>query len=159
VEYRIHLLYDADDYLASGDTTSAIETYKAVMSRDDLLAWQYPDERSFLTAFARFRLMVAFARAGDVNGAQNIHDQTLALFLPIEVIPGLASPTPDPAQAGRDFASITDLFWQNFAINRDVARACQGVSGYVASHLPMLAPLNSFGYSNRTYTPETVCGG
>jgi hypothetical protein len=162
-QYRIHVIYDGDDALAARDYSQAAELYKQAYTDEKLQAWQYPNEPQYLSAFARYRLMLAYTLKNNLDKAQAVHDELVTQYAapPLDVVPeGSPTPTPVPyagLQPGIEFATMADLFWQNFALNRDISRACSLVINYARSNSRVLDVLNSFGYANRQYRPEDMC--
>ena len=71
--YRHHILYEANDLMASGDLARAVPLYEAVINdnslRDD--AYTYPPEqvRADISAFAAFRLILIDRLIGDSERA------------------------------------------------------------------------------------------
>jgi hypothetical protein len=160
-QYRIHVIYDADDALRAGDTKQAIKLYQQATSDANLLGWVFPDDAAHLGAYARFRLILAYILDNRVNKAQAAHDELLALYVPVLPTPDLLG-TVGPSVAasslpGFEFADMASIFWQNFSLNRDMAHACTLVNAYASTHMAALEPLNGFGYANRTYTPDDIC--
>lgn len=154
-EYRIHVLHDGDDALLDGDYGTAVDLYQRAATDDGLLAWQYPSEAAYLAAYARFKIMVAYAFNGDVSAAQNAHD---ALVSQYSSQPGdNGQPTPVFLLPGGQFAEMTRLFWQDYALNRNPQLACQVVFGYTRANPASYDVLNSFGTANRTYAPADLC--
>jgi len=162
-QYRIHVIYDGDDALAARDYGAAVEAYKKAYTDEELKGWQYADEYQYLSAFARYRLMLAYVLKNSIDQAQATHDELIAQYGPPAPPPppegeATATPTPYAGQLpGVEFANMADLFWQNFALNRDVSRGCSLVINYARSDTKMLNVLNSFGYANRQYRPEDMC--
>ena len=157
-QYRIQVIADADDALAAGDGASAIDLYLRAAEASDLLEWGIPDEATLLPIFARYRLMLAYTLVNRLDLAQAVHDQLITLYAPATSAPGQPTPFPISAPpAGIEFANMADLFWQNFAINRDMKRACTGVIEYARTSSAALIHLNSFGYNSQTYTAESMC--
>jgi hypothetical protein len=166
-EYRIHLIHDADDALVEGEYTDAIRQFREAFNSDDLLPWTYLNEDPYLRAYARFRLMLAYVRAGNLNAAQTAHDDLMALFAPPPppcdpaIDPSCQlPPTPTPffgPAPGIEFARMADLFWADFSVNRNLGVACELVVGYARANPDALEALNSFGYANRQYTAADMC--
>ncbi|HEC21361.1 MAG TPA: hypothetical protein ENI95_00425 [Chloroflexi bacterium] len=157
-EYRIHVIHDGDDALLTGDYATAVERYRQAIDDGRLLSWQYPNEADYLRAFARYRLMLAYVLQDDISAAQTAHDELVNAF---------AAPSPEgqPPPGGPllnqapgvEFARMADFFWSDFAVNRDVGRACQVVVGYARANPASFEVLNSFGYTNRSYTAVDMC--
>lgn len=163
LQYRIHAIHDGDAALGDGDVQAAVAAYQIAIDNNGLLEWGYPNEREYLIAFARYRLMLAYTIANNISRAQRAHDQLMAQYtapVPPPVPEGQPTNTPAPPIGplpGQDYASMADLFWQNFSVNRDIGRACQLVVGFARANPRVLEPLNSFGFANRSYTAEDMC--
>lgn len=163
-EYRIHVIHDADDALRAGDTATAVDLYRQAATDDRLLSWQYPDEALYLKAYARFRMVVAYALAGNITRAQSAYDALIAQYAPPtstpppDLPPTIPLPTPfGVVLPGSGFVEMARLFWQDYALNRNVGRACQIVTGYARANPASYEVLNSFGFANRTYTANDMC--
>jgi hypothetical protein len=167
-EYRIHVIYDGDDALLAGDYASALDFYEQAIEDDHLLSWRFPDEVGYLRAFARYRLMLTHVLRDEISAAQDAHDELVESFIPPTPQPeegegeGEEEPTPESTPTlgpapGVEFARMADFFWADFAVNRDVNRACDLVVGYAAATPGLFEILNSFGYANRTYSPDDMC--
>lgn len=164
-EYRIHVIHDADDKLLAGAYDEAIALYQQAASDGRLTSWTYPDESAHLNAFARFRLVVAFALKSDPGNSQITRDGLVNEYS-IEATPFVPSGdvnidggflSIDDSKPGAVFVRMADTFWQEYNASRDVSRACGAVTGYARSNANALEVLNSFGYTNREYTPEDMC--
>ncbi|NIR61083.1 MAG: hypothetical protein GWO02_17065, partial [Gammaproteobacteria bacterium] len=46
----------------------------AAANDDTLLDWQYPDEDRYLRAYARFRMILAYAAMGEPGSARAVYD-------------------------------------------------------------------------------------
>ncbi|MBN1312039.1 MAG: hypothetical protein JXB30_11530 [Anaerolineae bacterium] len=162
-QYRIHVIYDGDDALAAHDYKAAIEAYKQASTNEELKGWLYADEFQYLSAFARYRLMLAYVLGNNIDKAQATHDELIGQYAPPPPLPppeGEATATPTPQAGplpGAEFATLADVFWQNFTVNRDVSRACSQVIDSVDKNSSILSLLNSFGYANRQYRPVDIC--
>ncbi|MEJ2148006.1 MAG: hypothetical protein P8Z40_00850, partial [Chloroflexota bacterium] len=169
-EYRIHVIYDGDDALLAGDYLKAIDFYEQAIEDDQLLSWRFPNEVGYLRAFARYRLMLTHVLRDNISAAQAAHDELVESFIPPTPVPvegeeGGESEGEPPVETtpilgpapGVEFARMADFFWADFAVNRDVARACDLVVGYASATPGIFDILNSFGYANRTYTPDDMC--
>lgn len=167
VEYRIHVIYDGDRALLSGDYDGAITYYQDAANNDLLQSWEYPNEALYLRAFASYRLMLAQALKSDVGSAQATHDRLMLAYTPPTPtpLPEGEEPPPEPEATpttisimpGIEFARMADFFWQDFSVNRSVARACEIVVGYARNTPSSLDVLNSFGFANPRYTADDMC--
>lgn len=162
-QYRIHAIYDGDEALTGGNYDAAINFYKQAYTDENLKSWQYPNEAQYLSAFARYRLMLAYVLKNNVSKAQTTHDELYAQYVPPPPTPvpegqPTIVPTPYAGQLpGMEFVSIADQFWLNFTVNRDVPHACSLVLDYARRNPKILSVLNSFGFANRQYRPEDMC--
>jgi hypothetical protein len=167
-EYRIHVIHDGDDLLMAGEYGDAIVEYRKAMTNDRLDPWAFPDEDLYLRAFARYRLMLTYARAGNLTAAQQAHDELMQVFYPTPAPPCDTNvdpncqplPTVTPfigVPPGLEYARIADLFWMDYSVNRNIRQACEIVVSYSHTNPAVLTVLNSFGFANRQYTPESVC--
>jgi len=165
-QFRIHVLHEADDLLVSRAYNDAVARYNTAINDTTLKSWQYPSEASYLSAYARFRLVVAYTLSDSWGQAQSTHDQLIAdfTFPPTPVPEGQPLiPAPpgflpfDDGRPGVAYARMANLFWTEVNASRDVRRACASVIAYASSNPAALDPLNSFGTSNRTYSPRDLC--
>jgi hypothetical protein len=111
--------------------------------------------------------MLTYVVMGDIQEAQAVYDDLMTAHLPAVPTPspeegeplpeGVPTPTPEGAQPGVEFARLADFFWREFAINRNIARACDIVVGYTRANPDLLDVLNSFGFTNPQYVPEDMC--
>lgn len=153
--YRIHVIHDADRALVAGDYEGAVDLYRQAIRDETLLSWTYPNELQHLRAYARYRMMLVRAAAGDVGGAQNARDALLEEYaLPT---PEGGGPSPGTLLPGYQFAEMARIFWQDFALNRSVERACRIVVNYALAAPASYEVLNSFGSANPVYTAYDLC--
>lgn len=162
-QYRIHAIYDGDDALRGGKYEAAVGFYKQAYTDEDLKSWQDPNEPQYLSAFAQYRLMLAYVLKNDVSKAQTVHDDLYAQYVPPPPTPlpeGAPTPIPTPytgQRPGMEFVGLTDQFWSDFTVNRDVPHACSLAIKYARDYPKILDVLNSFGFANRQYRPEDMC--
>lgn len=162
-QYRIHAIYDGDDALTGGNYGAAIDFYKQAYTDENLKSWQYPNEAQYLSAFAQYRLMLAYVLKNDVTKAMETHDALYAQYVPPPPTPlpeGEPTPVPTPyagQMPGMEFVSIAEQFWGYFTVNRDVPHACSLAVKYARDNPKILSVLNSFGFANRQYRPEDMC--
>jgi hypothetical protein len=96
-------------------------------------------ERSNLNAFARFRLMVAYALLNDVALAQSARDDLLG------------------QQPEHIYAQVSNIFWQSYMADHSVSAGCRAVTSFALSHPEVAAVLANFGYANLGIKAEEVC--
>ena len=148
-EYRIHLVHDADDALSRGDLVGAVEMYRRVIDdnalRDWLLEMGVPkaDDRSALSAYAWYRIMIADVRLGDGASAQSAFDRLSA-----EVSAGT------PGDAYRDLAQV---FWARYQASGSLGAACLAANAHANDDTGAIDGLNAFGYANRQYVAADMC--
>lgn len=139
--YRIHAIYDADDLIREGQYRSGILAYDAARRDTDLLAWSVANEREILRAYAAFRIVSGYARI------QSARAETWFEVLIGENPPG----TP-----GYGFAEMGQAFMENYRATGDSRAACAQAIARGAQN-NVVALLNNYGYSNRTYTLGDLC--
>jgi hypothetical protein len=155
-QYRIHVIYDADQALLDGDYDRALELYEDVVKDSTLLAWRYPSETEYLIAYARFKEILLYTLRGQLPAAQGTRDRLVEQYtVPVEG--GEGGSLNFGALPGVEFARMADFWWGDFALNRDPGRSCQIVIGYIRANPTAIEVLNSFGFSNPTYTATDVC--
>lgn len=137
-QYRIHMLYDADAALAAGDYRQAREAYQRVLTDETLLPWTQPNERSYLNAFALYRLVLTYAALGDFAQAQAALDQ----------MAGVGTP-------GSGYTNLARAFWDEYSASQNFSMACAIVRSVAASQPGTLDVLNS--YDSREYTIQDIC--
>lgn len=165
-EYRIHVLQDAAEALAEGDTSTAASLYRRAATETSLQSWTYPDEAAHLQAYARFRLIALYASQNNVEAAQAAYDELMAAYAPQPDAPPAEEGQPPPptveapvnaALPGSGFAEMARLFWRSFSANQDAARACQMAEAYARTSPASYEVLNTFGYTNPTVTFNDLC--
>lgn len=178
--YRIHMIHDGDTALYRAEYADAAALYEQALA-EDLLSWEIPDEAEYLTAFARFRLMQAYAAAGNVDAAQAAYDALIQTYQPPTPTPSAEGeggesedegegetgegqePTVTPTLAlladrpGGAFVEMANLFWREFEADRNIVTACQAVRNYARANPASYSVLNDFGYANPTYTAPDLC--
>lgn len=142
--YRIHVVYDAEQAAAQGDVADAAQLFKTVINDDQLKDWMDPaTERPVLSAYAEFRLVVLYARAGQTDQAQSTF-QSLQKDYPA-------------GDLGSAYAQMGQTFWTAFQANGDVNTSCRAAQDFAAAHTDTILQALYFGYANKTYTPSDIC--
>jgi tetratricopeptide (TPR) repeat protein len=172
--YRIHVIHDGDTALYRAEYAEAVAFYEQALS-EDLQSWEIPDEDAYLTAFARFRLVQAYAAAGNVEAAQAAYDALVQAYqAPTPAPPaegegegegetpeGEPTVTPTPAlladRPGGAFVEMARLFWREFEADQSIIAACEAVRNYARANPASYGVLNDFGYANPTYTAPDLC--
>ncbi len=173
--YRFQAIYDGDLAFEQGFYEEAIGFYTQVITDATLLGWdsEYdvysaelpepdPQEWPRLTAYAYYRMMLAYARLGNGPEAQRMYGILLSEF-------------PEGA-IGRTYADLAESFWQAYTARgrQDVVAGCAAVLALAAAdEQALLTPLrsthNGF-YANArlycdglymrcipTYTTQSLC--
>jgi hypothetical protein len=143
-QYRIHVLNDAQQAAAQGDMSTAGQLYTRVIQDDSLKDWMDPEtERSNLSAFAQFRLMVTYLQSGQQDNAQTAYDQLQSDF--------------PKGKTGHGYAEMGAAFWQSVQAGSDLATACRAASSYASANSQTILDPLYFGYANPTYEPGDMC--
>jgi hypothetical protein len=142
----IHFVHDGDDALAQGDYGMAISHYQSALQDMILPSGLFVETEeqglALVKAYARFKLIVAYAASGDNRGAQSQHDRLIAEH-------------PD-GTPGYPYTLLGQTFWNNFLANGVPVSACAVVVA-IAESDPTLAERLYAGYANREYEPADLC--
>ncbi len=149
--YRYHALLDGDYALFAGDYPAAVAAYERVIGDDALQEWGAasgavdPDvERAQLAAFARWRLVLTYVRAGDLGSAQVAYEQLQAEY---------------PADAvGHDVAALAEVFWGTYAVEGSVVDGCVALVVAAKQDTSVHDFFNAnYGYANPRWEAEDIC--
>jgi hypothetical protein len=119
---RIHYLYDGDDALMRGNLVAAVANYQQALSRTDLPTGLtvYSDRgEEILPAFARFKLMVAHAVAGDEAGLEEAYQQ-------------LQGVVPEES-AGYTYVLMAQAFRETYLAGEGLQQACEAATEVAAA--------------------------
>ncbi|MBN1284827.1 MAG: hypothetical protein JXB47_05480 [Anaerolineae bacterium] len=141
--YRIHALHDADAAFAAGRYAEARAGYERVLDDETLLPWTQPDERSYLNAFALYRLVLAYAAQGDLAQAQAALDRLAVGY-------NVGAP-------GAVYTELARAFWDQLSATHDFGAACAVARSLAVSRPDTLSMLNSYGEGSRAYTVYDLC--
>jgi hypothetical protein len=149
-EYRIHIVNDADDLLASGDFNGALALYERATSDDaSILDWEtrpgrtQEGDRANPAAYALYRIMIVHVRLGDVDQARADYDRLNAEY---------------PAgEAGDDYRELAQIFWSSYDTSNSLSAACTAVNVFANNDVDALDGLNAYGYANRQYVAVDMC--
>jgi hypothetical protein len=145
-QYPIHYLNDADAAIETGDYPTGISLYLTMLNDPKSLTFKGPEEIPALKAYARYRLMLAYAASGDMAKATTTHDELASEF------------GSKPADApGAGFAQFASLFWDAYKKSGSLKSGCQPVIALAQADSTRWDILNDFGYANRFYKPEDMC--
>lgn len=144
--FRIHVLHDADALAEEGEYEDALLLYGRVADDLTLTDWNDPEkEQGILGAYARYRMVVLYARLGQTAFAETTLDNMESLY-------------PD-GDSLRPYYEIAQSFLDAY-VSSGFSGGCQAARSYAADHSEqVLDPLGSmnFGYGNKTYTADDVC--
>jgi hypothetical protein len=90
-----------------------------------------------MVAFARFRLLLATVRLGNIDQATTIYQTAQA--------------------EDADYAVWSRAFWEAYQDSGNVDAGCQATIAATRSQPALLEPLNSFGYANPTFEAGDLC--
>ena len=142
----IHFIHDGDDALAKGDYGEAIRHHQAALDDTNLplgLVLETEEHgEAIARAYARFKLVVAYAASGDKRGAQTHYDLLMA-----------AHPQGTP---GSPYALMGQVFWDDFLVN-DAPRSACAAAVEIAKSDPTLAERLYAGYANPEYEAVDLC--
>lgn len=149
--YRYHALVDGDRALLDGEYETAIATYERVISDDALEEWggitggmDPAEERAFLSAFARWRLVLTHLQMSNVSDAQAAYNQ-------------LQAEHPAGA-AGHEVAAMSETFWSIYLENDSATAGCNAVVAAASEDDPIIQFFNhSYGYANPWWGPVDLC--
>jgi hypothetical protein len=149
--YRYHALLDGDYALFAGDYTAAVAAYERVIGDDALQEWGAISgvvdpgvERAQLTAFARWRLVLVYLRAGDPASAQAAYDRLQAEY-------------PHGA-AGHDVAALAGVFWEAYGADGSVTDGCVALVAAAKENTSVYDFFNaSYGYANPRWEAVDLC--
>lgn len=142
----VHYVHDGDDALVGGDYGEAINHYQTALDDISLPAGLFLETEeqgmAIVRAYARFKLVVAYAASGDRDSAQSQHSLLMAEY-----------PEGTP---GSPYALIGQAFWHDFSANGVPRLACAAAVA-VAEDDPTLAERLYAGYANPEYEPADLC--
>jgi hypothetical protein len=142
----VHYIHDGDNALARGEYSEAIDHYRAALEDTGLpsgLFWQ--DEvqsQETIRAYARFKLVVAYAASGNAQEAQSQLD-----LLGTEYPQG---------SVGYPYTQMGQAFWREYETSDAPKKACAAAVS-IAEADPSLAERLYAGYANPEYTPPDLC--
>jgi len=164
--YRIQAVWDGDDASRFGDYERAASFYQQAIFDEKLVGWSPgqlwrpknetwfwdsytppppdPDERARLSAYSRYRLMLADILQGNASTAVVVY-RTLQEKFPA-------------GSVGAAYAQLATAFWGKYASENDVVAGCVDARSFAEAHSnETLSPLGGQVYSTRRYTSEDIC--
>ena len=146
VVYRYHMLTTGDEALYAEKYAEARAAYERVLADDSLKPWdaiyQPDEERTWLTALARWRLLTIATQAQDYTAAE-------------AQLQHLQSDFP-AGTAGASVSSLAQTFWAQVLDTGNIAYGCQAIR-QTSQMEDVLAFLNDYGYANPVYTAQDIC--
>jgi hypothetical protein len=142
---RVHFLYDGDDALMEGDYAAAIENYRAALLSTDMYTGLFLPQAGEITleAFARFKLLVAYAVTGDDTSLE-------------ETYQSLSDAVIEAADA-YVYLLMAQAFRAEILAGRGPGVACEAAVA-VAADYPKAVDSLYAGYANTMYyEPEDLC--
>ena len=143
--YRHHVLYEANDRMATGDLAGALALYEAAINdgalHDD--GFSYPPEqvRADVSAFAAFRLILIDLLQGETERAGNRQAWLQATY-------------PDSAAAGAAATLIA-----GWAGPESAAALCESIAANLATLSNPTGALADMGYGNPSLAAGDFCSG
>jgi hypothetical protein len=144
--YRYHVFRDGDEALFAGRYAYALDAYLRVCNDKTLKAWAVhisrDEEEHWFTALADWRLLLLELQLENVPNAQAYYERLMDDF--------------PPATAGHAVAAMAQRFWDSHTVHGDLVLACAEAIRAPETQ-DVLDFLNSFGYTNPTYTWGDLC--
>jgi hypothetical protein len=142
----VHFVHDGDAALAQGRYAEAAVQYEQALSTTGMSSGLFSEGEqegtALVRAYARFKLVVAWAAAGDGVNAETEYNRL-----------GAEHPAGSP---GSIYASLGQTFWEEWLASGDPGTACAAVVA-VAQGDPAPAELLYAGYGNPEYGPAELC--
>ena len=143
--YRIHVLHDANAALEAGEYQAALLLYNRAISDSTLLDWENPaEEQAWITAFARFQLVVIYTLQDQGSFADLIVNEMSVAY------------NQEKPQHG--YYEMTMLFLEGFQRGGE-EEGCTAARKYASDYVELLEPLGpqTFGYGNPSLTLQDLC--
>jgi hypothetical protein len=149
--YRYHALLDGDRALRSADYVTATRAYERVIEDDTLRPFtgaiaqtDESEERAYLTAFARWRLLLIALQTHDLGWAQAELSRLQADY-PV-------------GSVGSRVAQLSQAFWETHSQGADMTESCSTIIRSAERYASVLAFFNdSYGYANPLWEPVDLC--
>lgn len=163
-QYRFQAIRDGDNASQFGDYAQALAFYQQAISDERLLGWSvgqlWPDdmyngsptptpdpyERSRLSAYAHYRIILLYVVQGKLKEAQRTYD-TLQSEFPNDI-------------DGHQYAELGKAFWDEYQASLSIPSACAKVIKYARMHADevlMLLDHRFYGYANDGFSAEGTC--
>jgi hypothetical protein len=139
--FRVQMIHDADEAYAQGRTRDAIALYRLAIDSPTLENWQN-DDAGTLTAYARYRLLIAYA---DLEAPELVaaHAEILSLYPDLAIAPV--------------YAELAIRFWEGLQAANNLRSACEAVRGVIAARPEAVGLLNRYGALSPVYDAQSVC--
>ena len=158
-KYRIQAVWDGDDASSFGNYAKALAFYQQAIFDEQLLArplWlgsdsPDPDDRSRLSAYARYRIMLLHVIQGHLPEAQVVYDTLQKKF--------------QAGSVGSEYAALATTFWEAYSAHQNIGLACAKAIEQAETYADeVLDPLGYDYYSGEWpdfqplgYAPEEIC--
>lgn len=172
-KYRYQAVQDGDRAMLNGEYEEALAFYQKTIFDDSLLGWspahrehytslhQYiwnpdfkltptpvvpedaPQERSILSSYSHFRIMLLYTLQGNLQEAEVTHQILLGKY-------------PD----GYVFARLANTFWEEYKTSRDIGKACASAVSIINNHSDILEYLGGKSHNffhDAIYEPKDIC--
>lgn len=140
--FRVQIVFAGDEAFRRGEMQEAINFYTLAIDRPDLDNWQNDDDET-LTAYALYRLLLAYAETGDTRL--------------VDTQGRILNTYPDAA-AAPVYVALANAFWEAWNTSENNLRsACLAVQAIIAQRQEAVTLLNRYGSRNPTYTAGDLC--
>lgn len=139
--FRVQVVHEADRSLLRRDMDQAIAQYALSLTDTTLRNW-YNDDPAVLTAYALYRLLMAYAYTEDNR------------LLPLYQQLGRTYPDPENAPV---YALLGEVFWRAFQTSNNLRSACAAVQDIITARPEALSLINRYGNRSPTYTATDLC--
>lgn len=143
------VVLEANDRLAAGDVTGAIDLYSQVITNSTFRPWHgesggaamtAEEERTLLTSFSRWRLVLAYT-------ILQKRDEAEAWLARLR-----------ESQPDSPYRQVAERFWRTWQTSEDLKQACDAANSYAAANrAAVVEPLNTFGYANPQVEADEIC--
>ncbi len=153
--YRVHAAEDGDNESRCGRYEQAMVAYQRAIFDNNLLGWTNdttihqeatpyfdPDERTYLSAYARYRIILVHVLRNRLEEAQTDYGILQKLY--------------PEGTTGHQFAGLARAFWEGYHAQRSVAAGCQRAVEYTTGRAEVILALNKYAYCDGSGGPCDV---
>ena len=160
--FRIQAILDGDNATRCGAYDEALAFYQQGVFDEQLFGWSKgrspyaapfaatpatdPDERSRLSAYGRYRILLLHASRGLLPEATTVYDGLMERF--------------PSGTIGSQYAELATIFWEAFTAAEDIGTACRSAQEFAAANPEEITdPLGSdfYGIGQPDYSQEDIC--